>query len=79
MLSALIQLPTITSVLLKESDKVLIVTANVKSLEPMKPLLNEVSGLLDHQEHYIYVGCEDVPHFGEEVENVSFALVAVVT
>jgi hypothetical protein len=96
MLSALIQLPTITSVLCKETDRVLIVTANVKSLEPMKPflnessglldcqgqmkpLLNEVSGLLDHQEHYIYVGCEDVPHFGYEVENVSVAVVAVVT
>jgi hypothetical protein len=67
-LSSLMQLPTISASLCKQSDKIIVLTANVKSLQPMQHLINQVTGCLEEQEHFVYVGCEDVPHFGKEVE-----------
>lgn len=68
-LSSLMQLPTISASLCKNEEKVIIMTANVQSLQPMQPLIDQVAGVMEHQMHYVYVGCEDVEHFGYEVEN----------
>ena len=67
-LSALMQLPTISaaqSCRMDRHDQIIVLTANATSLRPMQNLINTVTGNV----HYVYVGCEDVPHFGYEVEN----------
>lgn len=68
-LSALMQLPSISASLCKENDKIIVMTANVNSLRPMRGLINEVTGSMEEDMHFEYVGCEDVPHFGYEVEH----------
>lgn len=68
-ISALMQLPSISAALCKDDDKVLVLTANVDSLRPMRGLINQWTGTKDEQKHFVYVGCEDVPHFGYQVEH----------
>ena len=36
----------------------------------MQPQITSLVGdLLEEDMHFVYVGCEDIPHFGHEVEN----------
>ena len=35
----------------------------------MQQYINKTVGALEEDMHFVYVGCEDVPHFGYEVEN----------
>ncbi|KAL7564039.1 hypothetical protein ACA910_006947 [Epithemia clementina (nom. ined.)] len=68
-LSALQQLPAITSALDRAKEQVIVLAANVKSLGPMQNLIESmIGGMVEQDMHYIYVGCEDVEHFGPEVE-----------
>lgn len=68
-LSALIQLPMIASALCKDEEKIIVMTANVRSLLPMQDLIERVAGVSKEKMHFVYVGCEDIQHFGYEVEN----------
>jgi hypothetical protein len=47
-----------------------VLTANVNSLQPMQSrLIKQVTaGALEADMHFVNVGCEDVPHFGYEVQ-----------
>ena len=67
-LSSLMQLPTISASLCPKHDKILVVTANVQSLRPMQSLINDMVGTKEEDKHFVFVGLENVPHFGEEVE-----------
>jgi hypothetical protein len=68
-ISALMQIPIISGVLLTKQDKVLVVTANMLSLLPMRSLITQMAGALEDDMHLKFVGCQDVPFFGHEVEN----------
>merc|ERR1712157_611773 len=65
-LSALNQLPSMAAAL-SSNDKIIILTANGKSLDPMRDLLLRVCGVDATDSHFVIVGCENVKHFGEEV------------
>ena len=67
--SALCQLPAVTCCY-GMKEKIAIFTANGKSLAPMRDLIRDECGVDHEQERYIIVGCEDIPHFGEEVAKV---------
>ena len=64
--SSLCQLPAVTCCY-GQTEKIAIFTANGKSLAPMRDLIRDECGVDTEQERYIIVGCEDIPHFGEEV------------
>jgi len=71
-LSPLTQLPAVTSAY-SENEKIIIMTSNGKSLEPMRDLIRKECGVDTQQERYIIVGCEDVDGFeavnlGEKVD-----------
>jgi len=69
-LSPLTQLPAVTSAY-SENEKIIIMTSNGKSLEPMRDLIRKECGVDTQQERCIIVGCEDVDGFeavGEKVD-----------
>ena len=65
-MSALCQLPAVTCGY-AEHEQMIIMTANGKSLEPMRDLIRDEFGVDTQDKRYNIVGCEDVPHFGEAV------------
>ena len=65
-MSSLCQLPSVTCAY-GQNEKIAIFTANGVSLAPMRDLIRDECGVDTEQERYIIVGCEDIPHFGEEV------------
>ena len=67
-MSSLCQLPTITCGY-AEKVEIIIMTANGKSLEPMRDLIMDECGVDTQDKRFNIVGCEDVPHFGEAVAN----------
>lgn len=67
LLSSLMLLPSIVASF-GPNDKVIIVTANARSLDPMQDLIKRQCGIDAQDLRFVYVGCETVPHFGEEVE-----------
>lgn len=67
-MSSLCQLPAVTCAY-AETEQIIIMTANGKSLEPMRDLIRDECGVDTQDKRYNIVGCEDVPHFGEAVAN----------
>ncbi|XP_068727710.1 uncharacterized protein [Montipora capricornis] len=67
-MSSLCQLPAVTCAY-AEKEQIIIMTANGKSLEPMRDLIRDECGVDTQDKRYHIVGCEDVPHFGEAVAN----------
>lgn len=67
-MSALCQLPAVTCAY-AEKEQIIILTANGKSLEPMRDLIRDECGVDTQDKRYHIVGCEDVPHFGQAVAN----------
>lgn len=65
-MSSLCQLPAVTCCY-AEKEQIIIMTANGKSLEPMRDLIRDECGVDTEDKRYNIVGCEDVPHFGEAV------------
>ena len=65
-LSPLMQLPGMVAAC-APSDKILVLTANGKSLNPMSDLIQRQCGVDNQSTKFIFVGCENVPHFGVEV------------
>ena len=65
-LSALMQLPGMVAACAPQ-DKILVLTANGKSLDPMHDLIKRQCGVDNQDTKFIVVGCENVPHFGKEV------------
>lgn len=65
-LSPLMQLPFMVAACAPR-DKILVLTANGKSLAPMYDLIKRQIGADGQDTRFIVVGCEDVPHFGQEV------------
>lgn len=61
------QLPTMVACC-SPKDKIIVMTANGKSLDPMLDLIKRQCGIDGQNTHLVFVGCEDVPNFGEEVE-----------
>jgi len=71
-MSALAQLPAVTCAYAQD-EKVIIMTANGATLEPMHDLLCSECGVEIRDKRFIIVGCEDVPGFeavalGEKVD-----------
>lgn len=66
-LSPLMQLPGMVAAC-GPKDKILVLTANGKSLDPMRELIQRQCGVDSRNDQFVVVGCEDVPHFGVEVE-----------
>ena len=67
-MSSLCQLPAVTCAY-AEKEQIIIMTANGKSLEPMRDLIRDECGVDTQDKRYHIVGCEDVPHFGQAVAN----------
>ncbi|XP_074636194.1 uncharacterized protein LOC141894421 [Acropora palmata] len=67
-MSSLCQLPAVTCGY-AEKEQMIIMTANGKSLEPMRGLIRDECGVDTEDKRYNIVGCEDVPHFGQAVAN----------
>ena len=67
-MSSLCQLPAVTCGY-AETEQMIIMTANGKSLEPMRGLIRDECGVDTEDKRYNIVGCEDVPHFGQAVAN----------
>jgi Asp/Glu/hydantoin racemase len=67
-ISSLMQLPTITAAFSKK-EMIMVVTANGKSLKTLRPQLKEESGIDTNHERFVFVGCENVPDFGDEVRD----------
>ena len=67
-MSSLCQLPAVTCGY-AENEQIIIMTANGKSLEPMRDLIRDECGVDTQDRRYNIVGCEDVPHFGKAVED----------
>ncbi|XP_067034912.1 uncharacterized protein [Acropora muricata] len=67
-MSSLCQLPAVTCGY-AETEQMIIMTANGKSLEPMRDLIRDECGVDTQDKRYNIVGCEDVPHFGQAVAN----------
>ncbi|XP_074611697.1 uncharacterized protein LOC141866163 [Acropora palmata] len=65
-MSSLCQLPAVTCGY-AQKEQIIIMTANGKSLEPMRDLIRDECGVDTQDKRYNIVGCEDVPHFGEAV------------
>eukprot|EP00746_Dinoflagellata_sp_MGD_P015692 gnl/MRDRNA2_/MRDRNA2_134978_c0_seq1.p1 gnl/MRDRNA2_/MRDRNA2_134978_c0~~gnl/MRDRNA2_/MRDRNA2_134978_c0_seq1.p1 ORF type:complete len:370 (-),score=70.02 gnl/MRDRNA2_/MRDRNA2_134978_c0_seq1:40-1149(-) len=65
-MSSLVQLPAVTGAY-AEHEKIAIVTASRSSIMPMRHLIHDETGVDPDDQRYIFVGAEDVPHFGEEV------------
>lgn len=61
-MSALAQLPGVTCAFDK-SEQIIIVTANGKTLEPMKDLIRDECGVDTQDPRYHIIGCEDVDGF----------------
>ena len=66
-MSSLCQLPAVTCGY-AENEQIIIMTANGKSLEPMRDLIRDECGVDTQHRRYNIVGCEDVPYFGEAVK-----------
>jgi len=67
-MSSLCQLPAVTCGY-AEKEQMIIMTADGRSLEPMRDLIRDECGVDTQDTRYNIVGCEDVPHFGYEVTN----------
>ena len=67
-MSSLCQLPAVTCGF-AQKEQIIIMTANGKSLEPMRDLIRDECGVDTQDKRYNIVGCEDVPHFGPAVAN----------
>lgn len=65
-MSSLVQLPAVT-LAYADHEKIAIVSANKGSIFPMRHLIHDECGIEPDENRYIFVGAEDVPHFGEEV------------
>jgi len=65
-MSSLCQLPAVTCGF-AQKEQIIIMTANGKSLEPMRDLIRDECGVDTQDKRYNIVGCEDVPHFGPAV------------
>lgn len=65
-MSALNQVPTVAAAY-GNINKIIIMTANAKSLWPMRELIVRQCGVGFWSKDVILVCCSDVPHFGEEV------------
>ena len=65
-MSSLCQLPAVTCGY-AEHEQMIIMTANGESLKPMRDLIRDECGVDTQDKRYNIVGCEDVPHFGDEV------------
>ena len=65
-MSSLCQLPAVTCGF-AQKEQIIIMTANGKSLEPMRDLIRDECGVDTQDRRYNIVGCEDVPYFGEAV------------
>ena len=65
-MSSLCQLPSVTCCY-GQTEEIAIFTSNGKSLAPMRDLIRDECGVDTEQERYIIVGCEKIPHFGDEV------------
>ena len=63
-MSSLFQLPAVTCGYAEE-EHIINMTANGKSLEPMRYLIRDECGVDTQDRRFNNVGCEDVPHFGE--------------
>jgi len=71
-MSALAQLPAVTCAFNKD-ELIAILTANGKTLIPMRSLIKDECGVDPDEKRFIFVGCEDVPGFeavaaGEKVD-----------
>jgi hypothetical protein len=71
-MSALAQLPAVTCAFNKD-ELIAVLTANGKSLHPMRSLIKDECAVDPDEERFIFVGCEDVPGFeavalGEKVD-----------
>ena len=67
-MSSLCQLPAVTCGY-AEKEQIIIMTANGKSLEPTRDLLRDEGGVDTEDKRYNIIGCEDVPHVGQDVAN----------
>jgi hypothetical protein len=65
-LSPLMQLPIMVAACAPR-DKILVLTANGKSLDPMLDLIKRQCGIDGQNTQFVFVGCENVPNFGVEV------------
>jgi hypothetical protein len=65
-ISSLMQLPTITAAFAKH-ETIMVLTANKVSLEPLRQKLKKESGIDHTDKRFVFVGCEDIQDFGEEV------------
>ena len=81
-MSSLAQLPAITCAYNKD-ELIAVLTANGKTLKPMRDLLRDECAVDPAEKRYVFVGCEDVPGFeavalGEKVnvEKVTPGVVA---
>ena len=71
-MSALCQLPAVTCAF-AHNEKIIIMTANSKTLEPMHGLIKDECGVEIHEDRYKIYGGEDIPGFeavalGEKVD-----------
>jgi hypothetical protein len=65
---SLMQLPTVTAAFLKK-EMIVVVTADGESLKGLRPQLKEESGINTADTRFVFVGCEDVSDFGDEVRD----------
>lgn len=61
-MSALCQLPAVTCAYAKD-ELICIMTANGKTLRPMRDLIKDECGVDPEEERFVIVGCEEVPGF----------------
>lgn len=61
-MSSLAQLPAVTCAFAK-TELICVMTANGKTLAPMRPLIRDECGVDPDEHRYIITGCEDVPGF----------------
>merc|ERR1712176_649747 len=66
-LSPIVQLPSLTSCY-NEEESIIIMTANGKTLEPMRDLIRKECGVDVKHKRFHIVSCHDVPFFGEAVQ-----------
>jgi hypothetical protein len=71
-MSSLAQLPAVTCAY-NVDELIAVLTANGKTLHPMRDLIKDECGVDPDEKRYIFVGCEDVPGFeavalGEKVD-----------
>jgi hypothetical protein len=75
-MSSLAQLPAVTCSF-SHSEKIAIMTANGKTLAPMKGLMEDECGVQSDDGRYFIVGCEDVPGFEAVAEGKKVNVAAV--